>query len=300
MNVSLIIPTYNKLPRLKLVIASLENQTYPIDRFEVIIIDDGSSDGTENYFKSCDFPYELRYIRTTNQGRAAARNTGINLAKNETVIFNDDDMIMCPNFISHHVNLQKEKLRIVHGKAVNIPFLKFFEDPTNGIFYSQFKDMDRGNSQLKSMCISEKDILQCFDKTISVHSKITSLEAVIEKILKGGKAQASWISFITNNISIPKEWLIDVGGFDEGFGTRWGGEDFELGYRLCSQGYPYEYNEKAINYHIMHYKANVDNDLDACFKYFYSKHEDTSIIYLLEFLKNKMDKNEFLKKLGVC
>ena len=49
-NVSVVLPTYNRLARLQKVLAGLEAQTYPLNQFEVVVVSDGSSDGTESLF----------------------------------------------------------------------------------------------------------------------------------------------------------------------------------------------------------------------------------------------------------
>ncbi|OQX54719.1 MAG: hypothetical protein B5M53_05570 [Candidatus Cloacimonas sp. 4484_209] len=87
--VSVIIPTYNRAHLIRRAIQSVLNQTY--QDFEIIIVDDGSTDDTEEVVKS--FKNErIRYIRQEkNEGAAAARNTGIKMAKGEYIAFQDSD-----------------------------------------------------------------------------------------------------------------------------------------------------------------------------------------------------------------
>lgn len=91
--VSVVIPTYNRKALLKDTIDSLLHQTYPKDRYEIIVVDDGSSDGTEELVRAImdDSPCVLRYYRQENQGQAAARNLGIKHSKGEIIGFTDDD-----------------------------------------------------------------------------------------------------------------------------------------------------------------------------------------------------------------
>ncbi len=96
--VSVIIPTYNRKESLLRTLDSLARQTYPADRFEVIVVDDGGSDGTEAVAQQ-SFPFALRYIRQKNQGAAAARNRGAAEARGEIFIFLDDDITVVPGFI---------------------------------------------------------------------------------------------------------------------------------------------------------------------------------------------------------
>ena len=86
MDLSVVIPTYNRYELLKRAIASLYEQTTPPQ--EIIVVDDGSTDNTKAIVK--DFP-EIIYIYQENRGVSAARNAGIQRAKNEWIAFLDSD-----------------------------------------------------------------------------------------------------------------------------------------------------------------------------------------------------------------
>jgi len=86
LDVSVVIPTYNRYTLLKRAINSLLTQTHPVD--EIIVVDDGSTDNTKDIKK--DFP-EIIYIYQKNSGVSAARNVGIKRAKNEWIAFLDSD-----------------------------------------------------------------------------------------------------------------------------------------------------------------------------------------------------------------
>lgn len=97
--ISVIIPTYNRKDSLLRTLESLGRQTYPHDRFETIVVDDGGSDGSEAVIQM-DFPFALRYIRQANQGDAHARNRGAQEAKGAILQFLDDDIILDPGFLA--------------------------------------------------------------------------------------------------------------------------------------------------------------------------------------------------------
>jgi glycosyltransferase involved in cell wall biosynthesis len=115
--ISIIIPTYNRKDRLVQLLESLAGQVGSVDQFEVIVVDDGSNDGTEAV-ASLAFPYPLRYWRQANQGDAAARNTGAALSRAEMLVFFDDDILVAPDFLSHLVEAhERHPNSIIVGTA---------------------------------------------------------------------------------------------------------------------------------------------------------------------------------------
>ncbi len=107
MLVSVVIPTYNRLPILKKCLDSLENQ-FLIDKindFEIVIVDDGSTDGTiawlENNIET--FPH-LRFFEQSHGGPALARNLGVKKSNGELIVFIDSDLIVDKYFLVNHVN----------------------------------------------------------------------------------------------------------------------------------------------------------------------------------------------------
>ena len=83
--ISIIIPVYNCQDYLKRCLDSVFAQDY--DNYEVICIDDGSTDGSERILKE----YNIRYYRQENSGQAVARNKGIELANGKWICFVDSD-----------------------------------------------------------------------------------------------------------------------------------------------------------------------------------------------------------------
>ena len=100
--ISVIIPTYNRRDFLHSAITSLLRQSYPKDRYEVIVIDDGSTDNTkalvEEYIGSTDC--NMKYFRQENRGLSTARNLGVEKSKGEIVAYIDDDAIAAPDWLS--------------------------------------------------------------------------------------------------------------------------------------------------------------------------------------------------------
>ncbi|MFM8008318.1 MAG: glycosyltransferase family 2 protein, partial [Dolichospermum sp.] len=135
---SIVIPTYNRLPILEKCLRALEVQQFStenhIEGYEVVLVDDGSTDDTLNWLAL--HKYELPHVYCFEQnhaGPAAARNLGIEKASGDTIIFIDSDLVVLPNFLQAHTNALiqgKEKLGsdsfFTYGAVINTcNFMRF-------------------------------------------------------------------------------------------------------------------------------------------------------------------------------
>lgn len=195
-DVSIIIPTYNRGYILEKCLKALFNQVYPKDRYEIILVDDGSTDGTNRMIASLNPPCRLKYLKNEKRiGQPKSRNKAIKKAEGEIIIFTDSDIIPVSDFISQHISFHKKyKNIIVNGSLI----------------------------------------------------RISNLDEIGKK--KKGILDISFSSFDTANVSVRKEHLIKVGGFDEDF-LPYGFADLELGYRLRKLGLKPKKNPLALGYH---------------------------------------------------
>lgn len=105
-SISVIIPSYNRHQWLEEILASIAVQTLPFERFEVIVVDDGSEDATREVAQKAaqkPYPFQLRYFYQTNKGDAAARNLGVQQSAAEFLVFFDDDIIPEPDYLANLV-----------------------------------------------------------------------------------------------------------------------------------------------------------------------------------------------------
>jgi glycosyltransferase involved in cell wall biosynthesis len=99
--VSICIPTYNRKDYLKETLDSIFSQTYK--DYEVVVVDDGSTDGTEEMLKNGGF--KVRYYRQENAGDAAARNKLIKLAEGMFITFIDSDDLLMPDSVERMIKV---------------------------------------------------------------------------------------------------------------------------------------------------------------------------------------------------
>ncbi len=99
--VSVIIPTYNRKEWITECLLSLTNQSFPKNQYEIIVVDDGSTDGTEQVVRKFA---GIQYIKQHNQGPGNARNHGAEQAQGTILAFTDDDCIPDKNWIEQGIN----------------------------------------------------------------------------------------------------------------------------------------------------------------------------------------------------
>lgn len=192
-------------------------QTWPHDRFEVILVDDS---GPENYHLNkavydrarCDF--ELRYYTTglpkEVYGVAVARNIGIRNARSPLIIFTDDDCFCHPNMIEEHVKWHKETDRLM---------LTGYRSDTPDVLESPLPIR-----MTREKCIRE-----------------------YEKSLKGKLGPGD---FKTGNASVKKVHLEEIGGFNEKMAQpfEYGYTDREIAMRLLENRMVFKFNPNAAVY----------------------------------------------------
>ncbi|MCR4784531.1 MAG: glycosyltransferase family 2 protein [bacterium] len=118
--VSVQICSHNRKDVLKKVLESLKDQTLPAERFEVVLVDDGSTDGTQAMAESLELPYHLTVLRhEKNAGLATARNTGLRACRGHVILIIDDDVIAHPDLLRQHVLTHASYDKIVCNGWVN-------------------------------------------------------------------------------------------------------------------------------------------------------------------------------------
>ena len=222
MNISVVIPTYNRVELLKRSIDSVINQT--IKPFEIIIVDDGSNDGTEAMVKK---KYDsLKLIKQKNKGASAARNSGIKASSGEWICFLDSD--------DEWKNDKLEKQIIA---VANNSDYKFFH--SNEIW---IKNGKRINQKKKHKKYGGDIFKKCLDMCRISPSSVLIDKSIFEEI-----------GFFNENLVVCEDyelWLricdkYEVFFIDEPLIFKYGGHQGQLSYSIDSIEY---HRIKALEY----------------------------------------------------
>jgi glycosyltransferase involved in cell wall biosynthesis len=210
MEFSIIIPTYERMDVLPEVLDAAEGQQ-DAPAYEIVVVDDGSGDGTGDWLKSRAFTVPYRIVSQSNQGPAAARNLGVREARGRLVAFLGDDTVPSTGWLASHARAHRRRpgeplLAVIgytgwHPRMRLTPFLRYIND--HGLQFG--------------------------------YARIDDPEDVPFNFL------------YTSNLSLPRAALLDE-PFDLAFPyPAW--EDIELGYRLKKKGLRLIYAPEARAVH---------------------------------------------------
>ncbi|MBU0708461.1 glycosyltransferase [Patescibacteria group bacterium] len=214
MRLSVIIPVYNGEETIKRSMEAIFNQTIERKVYEVIVINDGSTDGTQVILQRLKSSYTFQLITQANLGAAISRNQGIKKASQEIIVLIQDDIIVDPNFLAEHLRFHqmhdRENTAVVGFTTWDprmriTPFMRWLEHGGPQFDYDRIK----------------------------------------------GKLEVDHLAFYTCNLSVRRSFINKVGLLNENFSlpgvTAY--EDTEWGWRLAENGLRIWYNLSAIAYH---------------------------------------------------
>jgi GT2 family glycosyltransferase len=119
MLITVVIPTYNRRQSLAHCLESLFQQTCRYDEVEIIVVLDGSSDGSFDHLQQLEFPCANQVIEQPNRGQASARNAGIRLAKGKYILLLDDDFVCDAALIEEHLQWHSSPGIVVVGPILH-------------------------------------------------------------------------------------------------------------------------------------------------------------------------------------
>jgi GT2 family glycosyltransferase len=180
MMLSVVISTYDRAPLLRRLLLQLDAQTLSTARFEVVVVDDGSTRPVADALGDLRPGYVLRWIRQGNAGAAAARHAGVLAARGELIVIVDDDMQVGCDFLEQHFRAHEVTERtVVLGRI-------------------------RADPAVSSMPLFER-----------WHARLLDRKA---DRIRAGELEVRGHLLFTGNVSLRREDYLAVGGFDASLG----------------------------------------------------------------------------------
>jgi glycosyltransferase involved in cell wall biosynthesis len=242
---SVVVPAFDNAAALDLTLASLTGQTLPVDEFEVIVCDDGSTPSLAPTVDAYAGRLDITFVRAEqNRGRSANRNAGIARARAAVIVFLDSDTVAHPRLLERHWTF--------HAGRSGRP----------GVLLGRRFELDwvgagalrRGEQVTEAMVDAYR-------------ADPRDLECVLPQQRLDFR-RAPWLLGFSHNVSVDRATVVAIGGFDEAM-TRWGLEDTELFYRVfhhhARSPDVFELDDDAVAYHLPHYRptrallATLDN-----------------------------------------
>ena len=264
MDLSVIIPTHNQTERLRLVLCSLRRQTLAGADFEIIVVDDGCTDGTAVMAAGLGMA-NLRVLSLRpNQGRNRARNLGAAEARGELLVFLDGDALPAPDLLERYLEARHcyGAQAVFCGFQRCLPDLEYLQDPQTGTMVQ-----DEVPSVLQDFLTAQSAELQITEEMVAgdfaaIHARSSEggypfpesrrrQDQVIALLMKRPDAAVSWLGFIPHNGAVPRALFQAAGGFDAQIPFS---EGWELAYRLQhGLGAQIRAVPAALSYHLYHY-----------------------------------------------
>lgn len=222
--ISVIVPSFNRRESLERVLDGLAAQQAPPGSFEVIVVLDGSSDGSAQRMHERQEEGRvpgLRWVWQPNAGQAAARTRGAQQAQAELLLFIDDDVVPEPNLVQAHLAQHQA------GEALAV--------------------------------LGEARLARREPQSLYQMGVWAWWEDAYHQRARPGR-QPGCRDFCSGNVSLRKQDFFQVGGFDPDF-RGYGGEDYELGYRLLKAGVRFAPDRSAAGLH--HHPTTVAGVLKA-------------------------------------
>jgi glycosyltransferase involved in cell wall biosynthesis len=209
MKLSVVIPTYNRCAILEKTLAGLCNQAEPEHLHEVIVVSDGSTDGTSAVVEAFSARLPIRFLPLTKGTVSRARNTGLEQAESTVVVFLDDDIVASPNLLAEHAKFHRE-----------------FPEPEAALLgYVTWPPEFR---------------ITPFMRWYGEYGALAPYSLI------RGEGPISPNFLVTANVSVKKKFAQRVGGFNPDLAVH---EDYDFGYRMAENGLRMYFRRDALGYH---------------------------------------------------
>jgi GT2 family glycosyltransferase len=203
------ISTYNRMAILCRVLEGLARQTTPPELFEIVVADDGSSDGTAEMVESMSpsLPFDIRFVTHDHRGSGATHNLGIRNARGEIVLMLADDILPHPDLIQEHLKAHAQH-----------------PSPSVGVVGRLVQSPELPQTTFQ-----------------------TGWNVLVNALFPKDGITFDYRNFWVSHLSFKREFMLHHGMFREWPAASH--EDLELGYRLQGRGMALHFNPAALGYH---------------------------------------------------
>ncbi|MBR6403059.1 MAG: glycosyltransferase [Eubacterium sp.] len=275
--ISVVMTTHNKAKYLDLTLAGYQQQSYK--DFEIVIIDDGSTDNTKEIIDSYKNDLNICYAKYEKIGISKVRKATLELAKGDYIIITDDDRIPCKDFVySHKKKLDSGEKCVNVGKECLI--LSFFMRDVKYKFIDEFKIYTLYPELLElteKQMFTAQDIRDNYDEVINKYFLSDYTESrLVDMVDRYGEElngfYLGWSRAFGGNMAFDRTLCNKALEYDENY-KGYGIEDIDFSYQLFLQGFVFHFDSDAKNYHQEHPRSKVENsDMYKNFQYFCSKY----------------------------
>jgi glycosyltransferase involved in cell wall biosynthesis/peptidoglycan/xylan/chitin deacetylase (PgdA/CDA1 family) len=180
-DLSVVICTYNRMQLLARTLPTILNQDLPSENYEIVIVVDGSTDGTLGFLRNVRSVASVRVVEQPNRGLASARNLGLQTARGKIVLFVDDDILCGPSLLAQHLAAHDSTSIVAFG-----PIL-----------------------------VAEESF-----RNLGTEWTRTYTAQYVERLEREGQPRWPDDAVVEANTSVPRSLLLSCGGYDEGFARR--------------------------------------------------------------------------------
>ncbi|MGA7219327.1 MAG: glycosyltransferase [Candidatus Sulfotelmatobacter sp.] len=282
--ISVVIAAYNKSEYLRACLSCLEAAQFDRGQFEVIVVNDGSTDDTKAFLDQHQPTYSFRVVHTENQGLASARNAGIEKASGRLLVMLDNDCMLAPDALQHLYRAYCET-----PEAMLISTIRHIAIQNVASVMARLRNSDLSFMNDVSLRVGEEN------------------ESALQRLLRLIKHNlpnlvTGWVGAQGPSVSMSADLFRQLNGYD-GAIRRYGMEDFDLAFRVTKTGRRLRYVGDSVIFHLDHGhpQLNLLSDAAMTTQYFYKKHRaEPEAKPFVQFLSDQISFLEFNNRVAAA
>lgn len=283
---AVVIPTIGRIGRLRLTVACLGPSAGRIAELIIVAdgVDPGGVEAIESLVDRCRLPFPVRIEATAGLGRAGARNLGARRADSDHLLFLDDDILVAPGSVVA-IDEALASAAIVAGAIVELPELVRAEDPSRHPAFAAQLDLDR--LRTSGFAAGRRRLLR------------TPLQQLASRLDRDGwvGGPLDFLCCAGAMLATTSECFAALGGFDAGFGSDWGCEDLEWGWRATAAAQHSVRRVDPGGFHMTHPRPGRWDEHDRSLRRFTERHPVPPVLALGRLLSPTGSPDDYLAAL---